>query len=130
MRISDWSSDVCSSDLTGGDQGDARGMQATDQFLQSRLVIDGHQGPLDLDPVHGGGTHDPNRTFLLVMMIPSRAIRPTLSTSMVRSATLIRSCRLATSSSSSTGTTAWAMIGPVSTPPATTKRVAPVTFTP
>src|SRR5689334_2308416 len=64
------------------------------------------------------------------MARPSRAIRPTFSTSISRSATLIRSCRLSTSSSSSTGTTAWAMITPVSTPASTTNRVAPVTLTP
>jgi hypothetical protein len=111
----------------------ARAVQPANQLLQPGLVVDGHQGPLDRDlAVAGGavGAHAPNRTFLSVMVKPSRASRPTLSTSICRSATLIRSWSASTSSSSSTGTTAWAMIGPVSTPASTTKSVAPVTFTP
>ena len=54
----------------------------------------------------------PNRTFLSLMVKPSRAIRPTVSTSIARSATLIRSWSDSTVSSSSTGTAVWATIGP------------------
>ena len=64
------------------------------------------------------------------MVKPSRASLPTLSTSITRSAALIRSWSDSTVSSSSTGTTVWATIGPVSTPASTTNSVAPVTFTP
>ena len=46
------------------------------------------------------------------MVKPSRAIRPTVSTSIARSATLIRSCSDSTVSSSATATADWATIGP------------------
>ena len=72
----------------------------------------------------------PNRTRRPSTAKPSRAIRPTASTSIARSATLIRSCSDSTLSSSSTGTALCATIGPVSTPASTTKSVQPVTLTP
>ncbi len=72
----------------------------------------------------------PIRTCRPVMVKPSRAIRPTYSTSIARSATLIRSVRESSSSSSSTGTATCETITPVSTPSSTTNRVAPVTLTP
>ena len=61
---------------------------------------------------------------------PFAGDRPTVSTSMARSAALIRSCSDSTSSSSTTAPATCATIGPVSTPASTTNRVAPVTLTP
>ena len=61
---------------------------------------------------------------------PSRTIAPTVPASSARSATLIRSCSVASSSSSATGTLACATIGPASTPSSTMKTVQPVTLTP
>ena len=72
----------------------------------------------------------PILTFLPRTDQPSRTILPTVPTSSDRSATLIRSCSVASSSSSATGTLACATIGPASTPSSTMKTVQPVTFTP
>ena len=58
------------------------------------------------------------------------ASRWVVSTSSLRSSTLIRSCRVSTVSSSRTGTAAWSRMAPVSTPESMRKIVAPVTFTP
>src|SRR5690606_29291518 len=76
------------------------------------------------------GLAHPILTFLPETVQPSRTIRPTYSTSCARSATLIRSARVSSVSSSATGTATCAMIGPVSTPSSTMNSVAPVTFTP
>ena len=59
------------------------------------------------------------------------AARPrTTSTSISRSTTLIRSCRVSSVSPGSTRTARWSMIGPVSTPASTQWQVHPVTLTP
>src|SRR5262249_15295388 len=97
----------------GGDEGDAGGVQAAGEFFQSGLVVDADQRPPDRNCAH------PSSTFRPLTSNPSRAIRPTTSTSRDRSATLMRSCRLSSSSPSRTGTACWAITGPSSTPAAT-----------
>src|SRR5690606_2394635 len=109
---------------TGGDDLHAGGVQGPGQFVQPPLVVHTDQGAPDRSPGHG------MVTFLPVMVQPSRTSRPTTATSWRRSATWMRSVRVSTVSSSSTGTATWATIGPVSTPASTKNRVAPVTFTP
>ncbi len=76
------------------DQLDVGLVQSPDEVLETRLVVDRDQGAPDRDPVLAERSlaHGPIRTFLSVMEKPSRAIRPTVSTSIRRSATLIRSC--------------------------------------
>src|SRR3546814_11674818 len=58
MRISDWSSDVCSSDLDdgGGDDGRAR-YRTTSPFMRARLAVGLGAGQLAFAPVVGGGAH-------------------------------------------------------------------------
>ena len=73
----------------GRDERDAGVVQAADQVLEAGLVVDRDERAPDRDLVRG---HRPNRTFLSSIVKPSRAIRPTASTSIRRSATLIRSC--------------------------------------
>src|SRR6201996_6866649 len=101
-------------------------VQGFSELGQAGLVVDAEQGAPDRNPVHL-----PILTFLSSLTDqPSRAIRPTVSTSSARSAILIRSCRVASSSSSCTDTAACASTGPASTPSSTRNTVQPVTFTP
>src|SRR6185312_4593993 len=93
----------------GGHQLDPRLVQAARELLQPPLVVDGDQGALDRATLAHGMV-----TFRWETVKPSRTMRPTQSTSIWRSAVLMRSCRLST----------------VSTPASTTNRVAPVTLTP
>ena len=95
------------------------------QVHQPGLVVDADQRPLNR---YLG--QRPNLNFLPWTVHPSRAIRPTVSTSSARSARLIRSCKDASSSSPRTGTAACAITGPLSTPASTRKTVHPVTCTP
>ena len=97
----------------GRDQRDAGVVQAADELLEPGLVVDRDERSPDR---RSAVSSCPKRTFLSVIVKPSRTIRPTESTSICRSATLIRSCSDSTVSSSSTGTTVCATIGPVSTP--------------
>ena len=68
---------------------DARLVQAAGQLLQPPLVVDGDQGALDRAALAHGMV-----TFRSETVKPSRTIRPTQSTSIWRSAVLMRSCRL------------------------------------
>ena len=68
--------------------------------------------------------------FRPVQVTPRVASASKTSTSSRRSTTLIRSCRVASSSSSRTGTGCWARIGPVSVPASTRCTLQPVTLTP
>ena len=61
------------------DQLDAGIVKAADELLQAAPVVDRDEGPFDGDPI--GSAHCPYFTFLLEMEMPSRAIRPTVSTS-------------------------------------------------
>src|SRR4029453_18113304 len=102
-------------------------VQPLGQLLQPGLVVHADQRAthgLALLRTHGMVTFRP------LMVQPSRTSRPTYSTSWRRSTCLIRSVRLSSLSSSRTGAVTWATIGPVSTPPSTKNRVAPVTLTP
>ena len=65
----------------GRDQRDAGVVQAADQVLEAGLVVDGDQRAPDRDLIVACRSHWPNRTFLSVIVKPSRAIRPTVSTS-------------------------------------------------
>ena len=110
----------------GGDQLRAGRVQGGGQLDQGRLVVDGQQRPLDR-----------NLQSLADPYLPVAIDGPPLAghpadraASSARSATLIRSCRLAPSSSSCTGTAAWASTGPASTPSSTRNTVQPVTLTP
>src|SRR6202035_665161 len=108
--------------------------------LQPGLVVDADQcspdqcSPDQCSPDRGPPDRDlsqlPILTFRPRTDQPPRTIAPTVPTSSARSATLIRSCSVASSSSSATGTLAWATIGPASTPSSTMRTVQPVTFTP
>src|SRR3546814_17244223 len=60
MRISDWSSDVCSSDLDGDGRPADAGAEVGDAATVELLVEAGHRGQPRLDEVVGeGGTVDP-----------------------------------------------------------------------
>src|SRR5262249_27426761 len=111
-------------DLRGGGAGGhdlhARGVQTLGELLEPGLVVDADQCWLD-----GDATHLPILTFRSSRVHPSRARRPTTSTNSGFSTALMRSWREASSSSSRTGTTACAMIGPVSTPSSTKWTVQP-----
>src|SRR5690606_15334404 len=115
----------------GGDDLHPGGVQARAEFEQARLVRHPDQrtpnralpGPRSLL------AHD-NLTFLPSTVHPARASFAITSTSRRRSVTLIRSCRLDSSSSGSTTTGSCAMIGPVSTPVSTKCTVDPVTLPP
>src|SRR6185437_6529896 len=101
-------------------------VQGLGELGQAGLVVDADQGAPDRD-----AGHLPILTFLSSLTDqPSRAIRPTVPTSSARSATLIRSCSVASSSSSRTGTAACASTGPASMPSSTRNTVQPLTFTP
>jgi hypothetical protein len=109
----------------GGDELDARLVKAADEVLEAALVEDRDEGPAhrpdvlrgpggaDLDAAHG------MVTFLPLTVNPDRASRPTTSTSIARSRTLMRSWSESTVSSGSTATACCSMIGPVSTPAST-----------
>ena len=72
------------------------------QVVYAGLVVDADQRPPDRDP-----SQLPILTFLPPVSVqPSRAILPTVATSSARSATLMRSCSVSSSSSSCTGTAA------------------------
>src|SRR5262249_61821339 len=111
---------------------DADRRQRAGQFCQPGLVVDADQRPLDRNSRHfltlfitgrpayrltlfaaaWSASRGPTRTVLPWTDHPSRTILPTVSTSSARSVTLIRSCSEAASSSSRTGTAAWAITGP------------------
>ena len=91
----------------GGDDLDAGRVQPGGEVLEPGLVVDADERPPDRDL-----SQLPILTFLPRTDQPSRTILPTVPTSRARSATLIRSCSAASSSLSSTGTLAWATIGP------------------
>src|SRR5262249_30650907 len=97
------------------------------QLVQPGLVVHADQrapdGPPPVASALKSLTHRPTLTFLPSTVQPSRARRPTYSTSWRRSASLMRSVRLSSVSPSSTGTATCAMIGPVSTPASTKCRV-------
>src|SRR3546814_10495624 len=57
MRISDWSSDVCSSDLLGPDRGDRAAQDAVGQGLVARLSP--RRADPDLRRQRGGGDFRP-----------------------------------------------------------------------
>src|SRR5690606_25023077 len=127
--------DGCDGDAGGLDRPGGRpgrhdrhpgGVQRRGEVGQPGLVVDGDQGALERTEVGHRGSFGWKRMRRPSISKGSRAIRPTHSTSMARSRVLMRSCRVSTSSSSSTGTATWATIGPVSTPSSTTNRVAPV----
>ncbi len=79
----------------GGDDLDTGPVQHPGEIFQAGFVIDADQRPGD-----GHLGHGPILTFRPWTDHPSRTSRPTVSTSKPRSATLIRSCRAAWSSSS------------------------------
>ena len=93
-------------------------------------------------PLPGGRFHPRQLRPMPSLAARGRARRPSTRTALARRprrpprpacaarATLIRSCRLASSSSGSTSTARWARIGPVSTPSSTRCSVQPVTVTP
>src|SRR5215470_4342365 len=112
----------------GRDDPHVVGGQRPHQLGEAVLVVDRQQcapdRPAPLGVGHG------IVTFLAVQVQPSRTRRPTYSTSCRRSASLMRSVRVSSVSSPSTGPVVWALIGPVSTPASTKNRVAPATFTP
>src|SRR3546814_13586750 len=60
MRISDWSSDVCPSDLVGGDDRDADGDQGLAQVVAAHAAEDQHlqQDAGDRDGKKGDGKAD------------------------------------------------------------------------
>src|SRR5579875_410456 len=110
---------------SGGHDRDPGVVQAACQVGEPALVMHADQRPADRHLAHR-----PILTFLPCTDHPCRTIRPTVSTTRRRSVTFIRSCRVSSSSSSATGTAAWAITGPLSTPASTRNRVHPVTFTP
>ena len=87
---------------TGGDDRDARVVQTLGEFGQPGLVVDADQRPSNrLAPV---AVRHPMTAFRPVQVTPLVASAARTSTKSLRSTTLIRSCRVASSSSSSTGT--------------------------
>src|SRR3984893_11339930 len=113
---------------TGGHDVDSGLMQAAGQLGETGLVVDADQCAPDRPaPVIRG---HPRVAFRPVQVTPRVASASKTSPSSRRSTTLIRSCRVASSSSSKTGTGCWARIGPVSVPASTRCTVQPVTLTP
>ena len=76
----------------GRDERDAGVVQAADELVEPGLVVDARPGRGGSGAARRSRRSWPNRTFLSLTVKPSRAIRPTASTSIARSATLIRSC--------------------------------------
>src|SRR6185312_4870321 len=107
---------------------DACVVQAAGQLGEAGLVVDTDQCAPDR-PAAVVRSH-PRVAFPPVQVTPRVASASKTSTSSRRSTTLIRSCRVASSSSSRTGTGCWARIGPVSVPASTRCTVQPVTLTP
>ena len=101
---------------------------------QLGLVVDRDQGAADGSAIRRVGTG--RVESVMEVHLPAGhgqrwvASRWVTSTSRSRSAILIRSCSDSTVSSSATGTAAWSMITPVSTPASTRNTVAPVILTP
>src|SRR4051812_18338167 len=103
---------------------DTRGGKCCAELIEAGLVVDADQRAPDRSLAHL------RCTFLPSTFQPSRAMRPTTSTSRSRSTLLIRSCRTFSSSPSCTATATCAITGPVSMPASTRWTVHPVTLTP
>src|ERR1700738_276701 len=103
-------------------------VQTAGEFGETSLVVDTDQCTADRPaPIVRG---HPIVAFRPVQVTPRVATAAKTSTSSCLSTTLMRSCRVATSSSSRTGTASCARIGPVSVPASTRCTLHPVTLTP
>src|SRR5262245_37758577 len=120
----------------GGHDFDTALMQLAGQLVKPGLVKDDDERPGNSYPARCRGGHrrdppdPPSLTVRPVTDQPSESIAATVSASRARSADLIRSVRVSSSSSSCTRTACCAMTGPLSRPESTRKTVHPVTLTP
>src|SRR3546814_10820962 len=78
MRISDWSSDVCSSDLAGSlEEGDRRAVVHLEEYVKIREIIPGGRHAVIEDRAHEFHAHDARIEIgggLHVMRHPSRVV--------------------------------------------------------